>query len=164
MYTPGPSPAARYMKPLPRTPYAALLMGLAVLFLSVAQRPKPMSLEQTLQASEWRKRVLLIAAPTAEHADFRTQKAHLASVESQLHERDFLVVDVLYDQLAAADKQFIMKKMGIQPSHFAAVLIGKDGGVKMKSAQPVAPATLFGTVDKMPMRKQEMQRGVVEKD
>ncbi len=48
--------------------------------------------------------------------------------------------------------------MGIQANPFTAVLIGKDGGVKEKSSRPIPPADLFGTVDKMPMRRQEMRR------
>ncbi|HEX8503774.1 MAG TPA: DUF4174 domain-containing protein [Hymenobacter sp.] len=153
------------MKLLNLTPHVSLLLlGLGLFSLLAAQRAKPMSLEQTLQASEWKKRVLLIAAPTAEHADFRAQKALLAKAQSQLDERDFLVLDVLYDQLPATDKQYLTNKIGVNPSRFAAVLIGKDGGVKMKSARPIAPAALFGTVDKMPMRKHEMQRGVVDTD
>ncbi|RZK33884.1 MAG: DUF4174 domain-containing protein, partial [Hymenobacter sp.] len=41
---------------------------------------------------------------------------------------------------------------------FSVVLIGKDGGVKLAQTQPLAPENLFGTVDKMPMRKQEAKR------
>ncbi|WP_426061738.1 DUF4174 domain-containing protein [Hymenobacter sp. B1770] len=117
-----------------------------------------MSLEQTLRDSRWKKRVLLVAAPTAEQADFKSQKALLAANKAELAERDFLLMEVLYDQLSAADKEFLLKKIGVQPSQFAAVLIGKDGGVKQKSRRPIAPADLFGTVDKMPMRQQEMRR------
>ncbi|OGX87114.1 hypothetical protein BEN48_12015 [Hymenobacter glacialis] len=113
------------------------------------------SLEQTLRRHHWQKRVLLVAAPTPAHPDFKAQKALLAT-------RDFLVLDVVYTRLSDADKQFLAQKTGVSPRSFSAVLIGKDGGVKLKSARPMAPATLFGTVDKMPMRRQEMRRGVVQ--
>ncbi|WP_177204720.1 DUF4174 domain-containing protein [Hymenobacter arizonensis] len=103
-----------------------------------------MSLEQTLRDSRWKKRVLLVAAPTAEHADFKTQKALLAANATELAERDFLVVDAVLDQLSAADKQFLLKKIGVQAGQFSAVLIGKDGGVKEKSRRPIAPADLLG--------------------
>jgi hypothetical protein len=117
-----------------------------------------MSLEQALRESRWQKRVLLVAAPSTEQADFNKQKALLAGSQAELAERDFVVLEVLYDQLSAADKVFITKKIGVQPTQFAAVLIGKDGGVKEKSRRPIPPADLFGTVDKMPMRQQEMRR------
>jgi hypothetical protein len=102
--------------------------------------------------------VLLLAAPNAGQADFTTQKALLAPQQAALAERDFLVLEVLYDQLSVADQEFLSQKIGIQPPRFAAVLIGKDGGVKEKSSRPISPADLFGTVDKMPMRRAEMRK------
>jgi hypothetical protein len=139
-------------------PYRLVFLLLFGSLLLTAQTPKPMSLEQTLRESRWKKRVLLVAAPNARQADFSTQKALLKANEKDLAERDFLVLDVLYDQLSAADQQFLTQKTGIKPPQFAAVLIGKDGGVKEKSSRPIPPADLFGTVDKMPMRRTEMRK------
>jgi hypothetical protein len=132
-----------------------LLPGLLVV---AAQTPKPSRLAQVLRASRWQQRVLLVAAPSAGHAEFQCQKKLLASSAAGLTTRDFLVLDVLYDQLSPADQQFLARKIGIRPPAFAAVLIGKDGGVKLRSAQPIAPQALFATVDQMPMRRAEMQR------
>ncbi|WP_201980650.1 DUF4174 domain-containing protein [Hymenobacter rubidus] len=136
-------------------PLLALVLCLSVL---TAQTLKPVSLEQTLRASHWKKRVLLIAAPTAEQSEFRTQKALLATDKAGLAERDFLVVEALYDQLSATDKQFLAQQMGLKQQSFAVVLIGKDGGVKEKSSRPIPLAALFNIVDKMPMRRQEMRK------
>jgi len=38
------------------------------------------------------------------------------------------------------------------------LLIGKDGGVKLRSKAPIAPRTLVETIDAMPMRQDELQR------
>lgn len=135
---------------------ASLLLGL---FLTcTAQTPKPKPLQQSLRASVGQKRVLLIAAPNAEQADFKTQKALLAAHPQELADRDFLVLEVFYDQLPAADLRFLTQKTGVQPPAFCVALIGKDGGVKETSKRPIPPADLFGTVDKMPMRREEMRR------
>jgi len=123
--------------------------------LVVAQSPKPTGLAQQLRASRWQKRVLLLGAPTAGQADFQQQKKLLAAVPDQLRERDFLVLEVPYDQLSAADRQYWTQELKQSLTRFAVVLIGKDGGVKRTETQPLAPADLFGTVDKMPMRRQE---------
>lgn len=40
---------------------------------------------------------------------------------------------------------------------FAAVLVGKDGGEKFRSDEPVRPEDLFDLIDDMPMRRREMQ-------
>ncbi|WP_161787236.1 DUF4174 domain-containing protein [Hymenobacter sp. IS2118] len=141
-----------------RPRFRAPLLLLGLLWLLSAQTPKPMPLEQTLRASRWQHRVLLLAAPTAAHPDFKAQKALLATQKAELADRDFVVVEALYDQLSAADLAFLKQKTGAQPPQFAAVLIGKDGGVKERRARPIPPADLFGTVDKMPMRRQEMRR------
>lgn len=136
-----------------------LLAGLALSSgLTAAQTAGSPSLAQTLRQSHWQKRVLLIGAPTASQADFQRQKQLLADATAQLKERDFLVLEVPYDKLPAADQQYWQKELGQSLTHFAVVLIGKDGGVKRTSAQPLPSADLFNTVDKMPMRRQEMKR------
>lgn len=136
----------------------ALSLSLLLLFGAQVPRSVP-SLAQTLQASRWHQRVLLLAAPTAAQADFQAQKAQLAAHAAGLAERDVLVLDLLADQLSAADQQFLARTFNLKSSAFAAVLIGKDGGVKRRSARPLTPAELFETVDQMPMRRQEMRRG-----
>jgi hypothetical protein len=151
LYTNNPFCAMKHL-----LPFASLVL-LSLVALA-AQTPRPQPLEQTLRNSRWKKRILLIAAPNAGQADFKTQKALLAARQPELAERDFLVLDVLYDQLSTDDQAFLSKKIGIQPPYFSVVLIGKDGGVKEKSNRPIAPDDLFGTVDKMPMRRDEMRK------
>jgi hypothetical protein len=102
--------------------------------------------------------VLLIGAPTASQTDFQHQKQLLDDATAQLKDRDFLVLELPYDKLPAADRQYWQKELGQSLTQFAVVLIGKDGGVKRTSAKPLPPADLFNTVDKMPMRRQEMRR------
>jgi hypothetical protein len=136
-----------------------VLAGLALsTALAAAQTPSSPSLAQTLRQSHWQKRVLLIGAPTTSQPDFQRQKHLLADAAAQMKERDFLVLEVPYDKLPAADQQYWQKELNQSLTKFAVVLIGKDGGVKRTSAQPLPPADLFNTVDKMPMRRQEMKR------
>ena len=37
------------------------------------------------------------------------------------------------------------------------LLIGKDGGVKLRSTEPVSTDELFALIDSMPMRRREME-------
>jgi hypothetical protein len=136
-------------------PLTALVLVAA---LALAQTPRPASLAQQLRASQWQKRVLLVGAPTAGQADFQQQKKLFAAAAAQLQERDLLVLELPYDQLSAADRQYWTRELKQSLTQFAVVLIGKDGGVKRTETQPLAPADLFGTVDKMPMRRQEARR------
>lgn len=136
-----------------------LLAGLALVApLALAQAPRPSSLAQKLRASRWQQRVLLIGAPTAGQAAFQQQKKLLVNATSQLKERDCLVLELPYDQLTPADRQYWQQELKQALTAFSVVLIGKDGGVKRTETQPLPPADLFGTVDKMPMRRTEMRR------
>lgn len=135
---------------------ASLLFSL--LLVCVAQTPNTKPLEQTFRESLGKKRILLISAPSAEQTDFNAQKALLAGHAQELADRDFLILEILYDQVSAADRQTLMQHIGLKLPTFCVALVGKDGGVKEKSTRPLQPAALFATVDKMPMRREEMRR------
>jgi len=134
------------------------LAALGLLTLLAAQPAPAPGLAPTLRASRWQHRLLLLGAPTASQAEFQRQKTLLAAEEKGLTARDFKLVEVVYDQLSPADRQCWTQQLGQPLTGFRLVLIGKDGGVKRTETQPLAPASLFGTVDKMPMRRQEMRR------
>lgn len=52
----------------------------------------------------------------------------------------------------------IFKKYKALDQPFLFVLIGKDGGEKLRSSTPVNNQKLFGLIDQMPMRQGEMRR------
>lgn len=84
-------------------------------------------------------RVLAIAAPSLGDEAYRTQAALLLPALAGLIERDFVV-----------QTQFGAKS-------FYVVLVGKDGGEKLRRATPLSPEELFAIVDAMPMRRAEMR-------
>lgn len=135
------------------------LLALAAGSLTATRPAAPPSLAEALRAARWQHRVLLIGAPTASQADFQHQKKLLAAEAKGLAERDFQVIEVPYNQLTPADRQCWTQQLGQPVTGFRAVLIGKDGGIKRTETEPLAPASLFGTVDKMPMRRREMRGG-----
>ena len=128
-----------------------------VLPLLAARPALPPGLAATLRAARWQHRLLLIGAPTAADADFQTQKKWLTAAAAGLAERAMQVREISYDQLPAADRQTWTRQLGQPLTRFSVVLIGKDGGVKRASPRPRPTADFFHTVDKMPMRRQEMQ-------
>lgn len=136
------------------------LLGLGLLFAAQIHPnlPPTMPLERTLRASRWRQRVLLVAAPTAADPDFRAQTALLATDAAALPARDVRVINLLADELPAADQQLLARQFRLSPGQFAVLLLGKDGGVKLRRARPVAGAELAALIDQMPMRQQEMRR------
>ena len=55
------------------------------------------------------------------------------------------------------EKDSDYKKYNVEPNRFTLILIGKDGGEKLRSAKPVEIETIFNLVDSMPMRQAEMK-------
>ncbi len=85
----------------------------------------------------WKQRVLVIDSPDSAASDYQRQAAALLPAWAGLLERDLHVVTRLK---AAA---------------FRVRLIGKDGGVKLDSAEPITTDALFALIDSMPMRRAE---------
>ncbi len=88
---------------------------------------------------ETAQRRLVLSAPDARDPAYREQAAVLLPVWAGLVERDF-VIETRFGAPA-----------------FSVVLIGKDGGEKLRRQAPLAPAELFAIVDAMPMRREEMR-------
>ncbi|UOR05659.1 DUF4174 domain-containing protein [Hymenobacter aerilatus] len=134
-----------------------VLSGVGLLLTVLLGAAPPASLAATLKANQWKKRVLLLHAPTAADATLKRQRALLAAQLEGLSQRDMLVLNVIEDQLSTADSHYVRQELKLPADSFTVVLIGKDGGVKQRSATPLPPNELFGTIDKMPMRRQEMR-------
>lgn len=101
----------------------------------------------------WEKRVLLVAAPDA--ATLAGQRDAFAAVGRSGDDRDLVLVEVIGDRVRGvsdpADR--LRRDYRLPVGRFEAVLIGKDGGVKRRSATPLTAADLTATIDAMPMRR-----------
>ncbi|ETX28301.1 DUF4174 domain-containing protein [Roseivivax isoporae] len=104
-----------------------------------------------LDAHRWQHRPVVLFAPSPDDPAYRAQMAALRSGGAGLAERDIVV---LSDTAPDADGTL---RARFAPEGFLAVLVGKDGGVKLRSEEPLALRTLFDTIDAMPMRRQEMR-------
>jgi hypothetical protein len=59
--------------------------------------------------------------------------------------------------MSAAEQTAARRRFHIRPNDFTVILIGKDGGEKLRSHQPISLDTLRSTIDAMPMRQEEMK-------
>ncbi|NJL13025.1 MAG: DUF4174 domain-containing protein [Microscillaceae bacterium] len=48
-------------------------------------------------------------------------------------------------------------RWGISGAAFTLLLIGKDGGEKLRSPEALPPSQLFALIDAMPMRRREIE-------
>jgi len=60
-------------------------------------------------------------------------------------------------QMSEKDHEWFLKNYVHDKDDFLVILVGKDGGIKLKSHTPVGNSELFDLIDGMPMRIQEMK-------
>jgi len=108
----------------------------------------------TLAQMRWERRVLIVAAPAAQDPALAEQRRLLGSWTAKRDERDLTIVEVIGDQVrGAGDTAPSLRRKFRLPAGFTAILIGKDGGEKLRSAHPFPTAVLEQTIDAMPMRR-----------
>ena len=104
-----------------------------------------------LSQFHWKKRPVLVFADSAEDPAFIEQLELLRARENALIERD---VVVLTDTDPAARSPLRLK---MRPRGFMLVLVGKDGGVKLRKPFPWDVREITRSIDKMPMRQREIR-------
>ncbi|MEG8033267.1 DUF4174 domain-containing protein [Sphingomonas aurantiaca] len=118
-------------------------------FLAVALAASP-----TLAQMKWERRVLIVAAPSPQDPALAEQRRVLGSWTAKGEARDLTIVEVVGDQVrGAGDTAPALRRKFRLPAGFTAILIGKDGGEKLRSAEPFPTKLLEQTIDAMPMRR-----------
>jgi hypothetical protein len=109
-------------------------------------------------------RPLLIFAPSPADPQLQIQLRRLHENAPALANRNIAVIAIPYNspsptsaQLTDTAAQSARRRFNIAPSDFTVILIGKDGGEKLRSTKPLTLDKLFDTIDAMPMRQQEMR-------
>jgi hypothetical protein len=69
-------------------------------------------------------------------------------------DRDLLTLDSFED---GPTGEVARRELGIGRGAFAVVLVGKDGGEKLRSTEPLRSRDLLDRIDAMPMRRREMR-------
>jgi hypothetical protein len=141
---------------MPKSPlllFAACIAALAALPASA----------DAMAAYKWKKRPLLVFAPSPDDGRIAEQRGRLDS--TALADRDMVVVVVAGDSVQASPgpgpgltAAELRRRYDVGSGEFRTILVGKDGGVKRSSPRPLSRNAVFGLIDAMPMRRQEMRR------
>ena len=109
----------------------------------------------SISALRWERRILLVCAPSAEDPAFQQQRRIVASWQAGAKERDLIIVEIVGDKVVgASDRADALRiRYDLPTDAFAVMLIGKDGGTKLRRTEPIPAVTLEGTIDAMPMRR-----------
>lgn len=99
----------------------------------------------------WTARPVVVFADTPNDPRFQEQLALLRERIAAVVERDILIIT---DTNPDTPSEIRTK---LRPRGFMMVLIGKDGGVKLRKPSPWSVREISRTIDKMPMRQQEIR-------
>jgi len=115
------------------------------------------------------RRPLVVFARDRRDPKLKQQLEACSAAADGLDEREMTLVVVLDDgdsvagdrplsarDCAALRDRFRRNRQGAEDG-FAALLVGKDGGVKRTSYEPLEPADVFAQIDRMPMRLRELR-------
>ena len=120
----------------------------------------------------WNKRPLFVFSPTVEREDYQKQLRDLSSKEEGVEDRDMVVHLVLEEgnsfvedlPLGKEAVRQLQEKFEIDPADLVIILVGKDGGVKLRKEEYTPMSDIFDLIDSMPMRQREMKEKSNEKE
>ena len=115
---------------------------------------------------QWKNRLLFLFAPDVNNLPFKNLHSEIAAQQAEVKDRDLVVFEVLERNpsrmdSAPLDRQAadsIRDRFGVPPNKFSLILVGKDGGIKLKRHDQADLEEIFKLIDSMPMRQNEMQR------
>ena len=125
---------------------------------------------QSLDFSEfqWKNRLLILFAPNRNHPLFDAFRKSLAASQSEAADRDLVIFEIIESAASSMNNESIdsdtarslREKYDVQRGAFTVILIGKDGGVKLKRRDQAELREIFDLIDSMPMRQEEMRQKI----
>jgi hypothetical protein len=109
--------------------------------------------EINLEDFLWVNRPIVVLADSPDDPRFLEQLRLLEERLPDLKERDVVVIT------DTDPSQQTDLRQALRPRGFMLVLIGKDGGIKLRKPSPWSVREISRVIDKMPMRRQEIRTG-----
>lgn len=114
---------------------------------------------------QWKNRLILMFADEA-YTNYNRQLAMLSASRKALEERELIIFsffDEVYvanlgESLSPSISEAYRQHFGVAKGEFMLLLIGKDGGVKLKKKTLTEAQSILDLIDSMPMRQQEMKK------
>lgn len=125
--------------------------------------PTPGLSMESLSQFEWKNRVLVVFGNSGDPKT-RSQLEAISAQKAELADRDMVVlhvdgggVETVFGEAAKLNAHDIVAEANAPGDRFEAILVGKDGGIKLRSEDVVSAVELFDLVDRMPMRQSEQR-------
>ena len=126
----------------------------------------PLQTAAQLDQHRWEDRVLLVIAENDKKEAYKNQIKLLNQQKAELADRNLVTYQLLSNGQSSCQGEImepikaerIIHAYNKEANPFLLILIGKDGGVKLRSKSVVPSEDLFALIDSMPMRRAEMRR------
>lgn len=118
----------------------------------------------------WKNRIVLVITDSEESLRYDQQIKALEPINSDFTERKLILIDVRKDKFRirfdgkknTENSSWIMnaalyKMYALNADDLTIVLLGLDGGIKIRQGEIISRTELFNTIDAMPMRRAEME-------
>lgn len=112
---------------------------------------------EKMETMRWKNRVVVMYSPKPDAQELLKQKQFLANKTAEIQDRDMVIVTCVGSTLSGEDTNYIQQHFNHNISTFGVWLVGKDGGTKHSSTEPVTAEKFFGMIDAMPMRRSEIK-------
>ena len=124
-----------------------------------------MGATQDLSSRRWENRLLLILVEDTDHPVYQDQISELNRDMAGVEDRRLIVYTIKPDEFAtglkisawtSSDDLYADNKQ--LEGEFEIILIGLDGGIKLRQAELLKNDKLFAFIDAMPMRRNELRK------
>lgn len=118
---------------------------------------------QNIEQYRWQNRIIVLLTESLESTALHDQLKELKSNKDGLEDRKIIVFaatpdswDKGLEELIPIQGNELYNEFSSEKS-FEYILIGLDGGIKLRKSTFVSNSELFGIVDSMPMRRNELK-------
>ena len=147
----------------------AFLISYAIILfcvLSIFGSRDAMSMVMDFDQFKWKNRLLFLFASEKNDPLLRDLKAEISVRKNEVEDRDLVVFEIFESgpstmnttQMDPQTAASLRKHFDLPPKTFMFILLGKDGGIKLKRNDHVELEEIFTLIDSMPMRKDEMRQ------
>jgi hypothetical protein len=118
-----------------------------------------------LDSYKWKHRLILVFTPSPDAHPYQALVREVATQRGEILDRDIVLFWVFPDEVRSDNRVFdgstsaaLRKRFSIPPGAFEVILVGKDGGEKLRQRERADLREVFSRIDAMPMRQMEMKR------
>ncbi len=135
-----------------------LLMTMVVFLMT------PMAAADVLKQHYWQDRLLILAAPSANHPSLQQQRDTIAKRRDAIEDRDLRVYELVGNHglrdgqpISSEDTAELRERFKLNQSDEALILVGLDGGEKRRAPLATPLSEFFLEIDAMPMRRADIR-------